>query len=111
MITEHDLREAIAECQGQRNPNANTCVKLAALYTILDHLKEDKKEMGVKMIDVSPRSFAAGNTISYNGKSEFSRVVNGKDADAVIAVMDELMSTLEEMIPKLYNGVLNRLKE
>ena len=36
MITEQDLLEAIAECQGQRNPNANTCIKLAAYYIILE---------------------------------------------------------------------------
>ncbi len=38
MITEHDLQEAIAECQGKRNPDANTCIKLAAFYTIKEHL-------------------------------------------------------------------------
>ena len=30
MITEHDLKEAIAECEGNRNPDARTCIKLAA---------------------------------------------------------------------------------
>ena len=34
MITEMDLQEAIAECQGKRNPNADTCIKLAAFYII-----------------------------------------------------------------------------
>lgn len=34
MIKLEDLEEAIAECQGQRNPNADTCIKLAAFYTI-----------------------------------------------------------------------------
>ena len=38
MITEKDLQEAIAECEGQRNPNANTCIKLAAFYTIRQHM-------------------------------------------------------------------------
>ena len=38
MITEKDLQEAIAECQGERNPNANTCIKLAAFYTIRNEL-------------------------------------------------------------------------
>ena len=38
MITENDLQEAIAECEGVRNPTANTCLKLAAFYTIKDKL-------------------------------------------------------------------------
>ena len=112
MITEHDLLEAIAECQGQRNPNANTCIKLASLYTILDHIKKEDDSMKVQMVDVSPRSFAAGpGKVDYNGKSEFSRVVNGKDSEFAWGIMDELMATLEEMIPRLYAGVMNRLKE
>lgn len=32
-------------------------------------------------------------------------------AEKVVSIMDELMSTLQEMIPKLYNGVLNRLND
>ena len=32
VIREDDVREAIAEMQGQKNPNANTCIKLAAYY-------------------------------------------------------------------------------
>ena len=40
MIREEDVREAIAEMQGQKNPNANTCIKLAAYYIIQDHISE-----------------------------------------------------------------------
>ena len=43
MITKHDLQEAIAECEGQRNPTANTCIKLAAFYTIKQHLFPDEE--------------------------------------------------------------------
>ena len=47
MITEKDLRAAIAECQGARNPNASTCIKLAAFYTILNNLYPEQKEEAV----------------------------------------------------------------
>ena len=47
MITEKDLMEAIAECQGQRNPNANTCIKLAAYYTILNNLQATAEKSSV----------------------------------------------------------------
>ena len=64
MITEQDLREAIAECQGQRNPNANTCIKLAAYYTILQNMTEKKPDP-----DPAPMYSFAGpkieNTINY----------------------------------------------
>ena len=44
MITEHDLQAAIAECQGKRNPDASTCIKLAAFYTIRNHLFPETPE-------------------------------------------------------------------
>ena len=50
MITEKDLQEAIAECQGERSPNASTCIKLAAFYTIKEHLYPDQ----VKNTDPEP---------------------------------------------------------
>lgn len=107
MITEQDLREAIAECQGQRNPNANTCIKLAAYYTILNNMAEDDKP------DPMPTYSFAGpkieNPINYNGDSEFLQLVNGRDQGDVMPVIDELMSTLQVINPRLYNSVLRKL--
>ena len=48
MIREEDLQEAIAECQGQRNPNANTAIKLAAFYTIRRELFGEGKDAGAE---------------------------------------------------------------
>lgn len=108
MITEKDLREAIAECQGQRNPNANTCIKLAAYYTILQNMTEKKSEPDPEPI----YSFAGPkieNTINYEGDSEFLQVINGRDQGEIIPVIDELMSTLQVINPRLYNSVLRKL--
>lgn len=108
MITEKDLREAIAECQGQRNPNANTCIKLAAYYTILQNMTEKKPEPDPEPI----YSFAGPkieNTINYEGDSEFLQVINGRDQGEIIPVIDELMSTLQVINPRLYNSVLRKL--
>lgn len=113
MITEQDLQSAIAECIGERNPNANTCIKLAAYYTIMDNLYPKEE-------DVLPQrySFAAMpelprhvEEVSYQSDTEFSEVIRGKNTDDVLAVMDELMTTLKVVIPRLYDGVLGKLKE
>lgn len=97
MIREADLREAIAECQGERNPNANTCIKLAAYYTILNNMNEE-----------APRaSFAAAE---YHSNSEFGQVIAGVDTDRIMAVIDELMDTLEVLMPRLYNATIEKLK-
>lgn len=107
MITEKELLEAIAECQGQRNPNANTCVKLASFYTILDHMERVEKK------PESAYSFAneAENIIRYQGGTEFAEMIHGRDVDEVMSVMDELMSTLSVVNPPLYKSVLRRVAE
>ena len=112
MITEQDLIAAIAECQGQRNPNANTCIKLAAFYTILDHVREQDAPVQDEPLRYS---FAAGDTteskIDFNSGTEFSALIDGRKASAVWSVMDELMDVLQATQPRLYNGVLNQIRE
>ena len=104
MITEQELLEAIAECQGQRNPNANTCIKLASYYIIQDHMKEEPK-----MSEIPTYSFASAPESVYNSDTEFGQAVQRMDLHDVLAVMDELMTTLSVINPMLYNGVMRKL--
>ena len=109
MITKYDLDQAIAECQGVRDPNANTCIKLAAYYTIRQAMFGDgDKENAVKMIP--QYSYATGPAISYTGDSEFASIINGRDPNSVWAVMDELMVVVQVTNPKLYSAVIMKLK-
>ena len=101
MITEQALNEAIAECQGQRNPNASTCIKLASFYTILDHIKEEKP--------MPAYSFAAPPVEPYSSDTEFGQKIANMDMNDVLTVMDELMTTLSIINPRLYNGVMAKL--
>ena len=110
MITEHDLEQAIAECQGERNPNANTCIKLAAFYTIRNELF-GKSEQIERAEMIPAYSYDAGPTIDYDSDSEFASIINGRDPQEVWPVMDELMDTIHALIPRLYDGVLRKLRE
>lgn len=112
MITENDLRAAIAECQGERNPNANTCMKLAAYYTILNNLypETDKIEMPSYSASPAPAS-PVKETVDYYSETEFGRAIEGKDKAQVLALVDELMSTVEVINRRLYLGVMRRLEE
>ena len=105
MILEQDLREAIAECQGKRNPDANTCIKLAAYFTILKTMYPDEKT------EPAFYQMASGTNpvIEYDTGTEFSRAVNGRNPSEIMPVIDELMSTLQVLHPRLYDGVLNKL--
>ncbi len=101
MITEKELLEAIAECQGQRNPNANTCIKLASFYTILDHIeKEDEKPV---------YSFSSAPQVTYTSETEFAKRIQGMEINDVLAVFDELMTTLSVVNPALYKSVMRML--
>ena len=103
MITEKDLNTAIAECQGKRNPDARTCIMLAAFYTI-------KKEMfGEKIPDFSFAPAPSRNTIYLDSDSEFARAVDGRDQEAVMPIIDELMGTLKIVQPRLFHAVMDKL--
>lgn len=105
MILEQDLREAIAECQGKRNPDANTCIKLAAYFTILQNMYPEQK--------TEPAFYQAASgfnpVIEYDSGTEFSKAVNGRNPSEIMPVIDELMTTLQVLHPRLYDGVLNKL--
>ena len=105
MITEHDLLEAIAECQGAKAPNANTCIKLAAYYTILNNMREQD----VQMYGMS-RASDSKKVVSLQSDTEFAKTVNGTDCDVVMPVMDELMTALSVLNPRLYNSVMSKIK-
>lgn len=114
MITKQDLLEAIAECQGTRSPNANTAIKLAAFYTILDHLEDDDKKPETRTSQaVSNYSFAEpkSNAIRYSADSDFARAVDGRQADEILPIFDELMSTIKMTNERLYNGVMRKLQQ
>lgn len=106
MITEKDLQEAIAECKGQRNPTANTCIKLAAFLTIQREMfGSAEKEIPVYSYATEP----IRNTIQYDSGTEFSDVINGKTQEDVFSVLDELMDVLKATNGKLYNAVIRKL--
>lgn len=118
MITEQDLQEAIAECEGQRNPNANTCIKLAAFYTIREHLFPQSN--GYADAPGTMYSYALGKgvdadvdepeKINYESDTEFSRLIHNRAQEDVMPIMDELMTALQVVNPRLYAGVVRKLE-
>lgn len=109
MITEKDLKEAIAECQGERNPNANTCMKLAAYYTILNNLYPEKQE--------SQHSYSTAlsnpveEKVDYYSDTELSKAVDGKSAADVWNVIEELFEAVKKIAPRLYEAAIQKLDE
>ena len=115
MIYEKDLDEAIAVCQGERNPTANTCYKLAA-YMILKRELFGKPEQPEERPEPA-YSFAAGPPepveplVDYAGDTPFAQAIDGRKAAEIWPIMDELMTTVQIMVPRLYDSVMRKLGE
>lgn len=92
MLTEEELLKAIDETE--RLPvSFQNCEKLAVFYTLLEHLRS------AEVIRLKRQS-----------DSEFLSVISDKDINSVMAVMDELMQTLDVVENKLYTTTINTLK-
>ena len=112
MIREEDLHEAIAECLGKKNPDANTCIKLASFYTILDQLypKEIAEQVSDQMPVIPTQSFSPDpDIIDYEGDSEFAQEIRGRSVSYIMPIIDELMQTLQVLQPRLYDAVMRRI--
>ncbi len=109
MITEEQLNEAIAEMNGQRHPNAETCVKLASYYTIKNELfpKDTPQIDRGYSYDSAPE----GNMIDYNSGTEFGAAINGRPVDEVLAILDEVLTALYVINPPLYRRIMRDLTE
>lgn len=109
MITEVDLQEAILECQGQRNPTANTCIKLAAFLIIKKELYGEEQEPELPAPQYSFAPAPDPSQIVAASETDFARAIDGKAQKDVIPILDELMSTLQVIQPRLYDAVMAKL--
>ena len=120
MITREDIEQAIIECQAEREPNSNTCIKLAAFLTIREQLFSDSEPQPVREPRETGYSYAAPPDVSQETKpdvvhidsdSEFAEAINGMNTTDAWALMDELMKILKNISPRLYDAVIRRTNE
>ena len=108
MITEQDLKEAIAECQGQRNPDSSTCIKLAAFYTIKNELFGKSEKFTAPSYSYAPPP--SDSIVSYDSGSEFSGVIQGRRVNDVFTSIDRMMRELKALQPKMYYDILDEIE-
>lgn len=111
MITEDALKEAILACEGDLDPNANTCRTLAALYTIQDHMYPDAAPRTETYSGQAPRRSIALQGDAREAVSDFLELAYMVDPDTMLDIIDELMSTVSLLVPRLYDGVMRRLRD
>lgn len=112
MITRSDLEAAIAECVGEREPNANTCIKLAAFYTIKRELFPDTAAATEAPAQPQTYSYAAPPTTAHiSSDSAFAQAVEGLPLEDVWGIVDELVDAVMVSQPALYRAVMRRIEE
>ena len=106
MIRLDDLNAAIAECQGERNPNANTCIKLAAFYTIKNEMFGQAEHIKGYSGDTKPTKM-----VEFESESEFAQAASGQPPERVYKVFEEWLETLYYVDRPMYKAIIRRLKE
>ena len=110
MITEQDLKEAIAECIGKKNPDASTCIKLAAFYTIKHEMYPDPVEPA-EPVRYSYSSGTDDGTVRYDGESGFWDAAEGITSERLYSLLDELLVAVEVLEPRLYAALLRKVRD
>lgn len=83
--------------------------KLANLYTIRNQMQ--KREPETRTYETSYSAAAADPTlVEAYGDSEFISAISGLNQSDVWAVMDDLMDTLQVANPRVYNGVMRKIR-
>ena len=100
MITRKEIDEAIQEV-AEEMQNYNDCQKLATFLT-LKNLLYPKYRQYIETVTET--------VVDYEGASEFSSVVNGKVAVDVWQVIEELMEAIKWLYPRIYNQVIEKIK-
>lgn len=103
MITERELLRAIDECQ-QEPITSSKRGTLADLFIIYDHLFGQPMNVGYSYEN------KVENTIQTKGDTEFLELVNGKDTEKVMAILDELMEATRVLQPRIYDQVIERVQ-
>lgn len=103
MFSKGQLLDAIEELEASPATYQNA-EKLATFYTLYDHLFVHQEPMN--RIE-STREV----TIDRYGDSEFLQAIADKQSDEVWMVMDELMTTIQVLQPKLYQATIDRINE
>lgn len=110
MIYEKDLDESIARYQGEVNPSIETCRKLAACLTVKRELFGKPEQLPEPHYSHAAAPAEPADThIDYDSGTDFSRAIDGRDPADIWPIVDELVSTLQVIQPRLYDAFMRKL--
>ena len=117
MITEKEVAQAIEECM--REPvTGNKRAVLADLIIIQDYLfgestrAQEAPHMPIPMQSYSAPPMEQVETyVETNGDSEFLKVVDGRKAEKVWKLIDELVEAVKILHPRMYTTFIDKIQD
>ena len=100
MISLEQISGEIAVLEEEK-PTHVTMQKLANLYTVRDHMVLDTQSQPIAAIS---------EVVVPVSDSEFMQSVDGMSFHEFMEIIDELITTLMVINPKLYSSVIKRIK-
>lgn len=103
MFSKSELLDAIDELEMSPSTYQNA-EKLATFYLLYEHLYTTREPVSrVEQIEEV--------IISDHGDTDFLRLIAGRKSEDVWKIIDELIEAVLVLQPKLYNAVIDKLKE
>ena len=116
MITEKEIAQAIEECM--REPvTGNKRAVMADLIIIQDYLFGETMQAQEATQPIPMQSYSAPPVeqvetyIETNGGSEFLKAVDGRRADKVWKLIDELVEAVKILHPRMYTTFIDKVQD
>ena len=116
MITEKEVAQAIEQCM-QEPVTGNKRAVLADLIIIQDYLfgeptraQEVPQQMPMQSYSAPPME-QVETYIETSGDSEFLKAVDGRKADKVWKLIDELVEAVKILHPRMYTAFIDKVQD
>ena len=116
MITEKEVEQAIQECM--RDPiTGNKRAVLADLIIIQDYLFGEPAREREATQPMPMQSYSAPPTerveiyVEVEGDSEFLKAVDGRKAERVWKLVDELVEAVKILHPRMYSTFIDKVQD
>lgn len=96
-----EIAREIAELE-KADTNWSNIQKLSWLYTVFDHMSEDR---------IPIVSHAMVDTVPEYDLGEFSRAASGVPVQELMSLLEEHMQVVRALYPKEYEAVLERIAQ
>lgn len=117
MITEKEVAQAIEQCM-QEPVTGNKRAVLADLIIIQDYLFGEPARAQEVPQPMPTQSYSALQTLEQveiyvetNGDSEFLKAVDGRKAERVWKLMDELVEAVKILHPRMYTTFIDKVQD